>query len=606
MNEFNSGEAVVEPSSQVDLSAILDSSISLFGENEGFDDIISDLKQLRSRYASGTFRLAVLGQFKRGKSTLLNALLGDNLLPTDILPVTAIPTFISASPQLQARVVFQNKSSLDYPQYPQQSVADFLSAFVTEAGNPNNQQQVERVEIGHPAEILRMGLVLIDTPGVGSTFKHNTEVALRILPQCDAALFLVSPEPPITQSEIDYLKEVRRVLPRTFYLLNKVDTLDDRQRDVSIDFLARQLAIVTEATPPIFSLSARQGLQAKLSGDDDAWRRSGMKRLSTELINFFAEEKQETLESSILLRLTDQLNVLRLQLDLQLQTLLLPQSELKEKIAQFKLFLVDIAREKLVVADALVGDEKRMAQHLTAEAEKVRIAAKKQLLEPLEDYYINVEDIEELEREVRFVLNSKVASFFGEQMHQVAATINAEASALLQLHQQRMNVLLEKVRKTAAEIFSIPYHAPMADQAYVTFTSPHWSDDLFISDMDPFGQRLSRKLFRHNYRRKKTIKRLRDESLRLIGQNVEQINWTLRRGVDESFRQYGAQLNDQLDKTLDAINQALELALHKSDKQFLNGQSRESLMRELLAKLVPLQEALEWIKAKDKSDVGVC
>jgi ribosome biogenesis GTPase A len=586
------GAAAVESLAQSGLAKILDSSIHLLQGLDDYADICRDLSQLRSRNDSGTFRLAVLGQFKRGKSTLVNALLGDNLLPTDILPVTAIPTFISASARLSGRVVFQNQSVLDFPQFPEQTLTDFLARFVTEAGNPDNQQQVERVEIGHPAEILRQGVMLIDTPGVGSTLKHNTEVARRVLPQCDAALFLVSPEPPITENEIGYLREIRQILPRTFYLLNKVDTLDTEQTQASSDFLARQLAIVTGDVPPVLTLSARKGLQARLSGDKEGWRSSGMEQICSELIGFFADEKQQTLEHSIALRLSDQLQLLQLQLDLQLQALLLPQSELKEKIADFRQFLGDIGREKLAVADVLGGDVKRMAQHLTAEVGQVRIAAREQLLEPLEGYYQNVEDSEELERQVRAALNCGVAGFFSEQMPRVAAKINSEASALLRLQQQRMNGLLERVRKTAAELFSIPYHAPVAEQVYMTFTPPSWSDDLFISDMDPLGQRLSRKLLRRNYRHKKTIKRLREEALKLVGQNVEQINWTLYRGIDESFRQYGAQLDEQLERTLAAIQQALELALHKKDEQFLGGQTREATLREMLARLDKLQQAL--------------
>jgi ribosome biogenesis GTPase A len=584
--------AAAEILSQHGFSEILESSILLPGELDDFADIKRELIQLRARYDSGIFRLAVIGQFKRGKSTLLNALLGDNLLPTDILPVTAIPTYIYASGQRCGRVVFQNQAALDFPQFPEQTLSDFLTRFVTEVGNPDNQQQVERVEIGHPAEILRQGLMLIDTPGVGSTLKHNTEVAHRVLPQCDAALFLVSPEPPITANEIDYLKEIRQVLPRTFYLLNKVDTLNEQQIQASRDFLARQLASVTGDIPPVLVLSARNGLQARLSADDEGWRSSGMERICAALIGFFAAEKQQTLERSIALRLTEQLSLFRLQLDLQLQSLLLPQCELKERITTFRQFCGDIEREKLAVADVLSGDVKRMGQHLTADVEKVRQIAKNELLEPLEDFFRSVEDTEELERQVRATLNCGVAGFFGGQMQQVSTTINSEASALLRLHQQRMTGLFEQVRKTAAELFSIPYHAPLAEQVYMTFTPPSWSDDLFISDMDPLGQRISRKLFRRNYRHKKTVKRLREEALKLVGQNVEQINWTLRRGIDESFRQYGAQLNVQLERTLAAIQQAMELALHKKDEQFLNGQDREGVLREMSAQLDQLQRAL--------------
>ncbi len=202
-----------------------------------YSDNKNALNLLSGRLKKGQFRLAVLGQFKRGKSTLLNALLGDTVLPTDILPVTAIPTYISYSEILTAQVYFTNeRDSKSFSASQGGTLAEFLAEYVTEAGNPNNKNHVERVELGHPAELLQHGVVLIDTPGIGSTYKHNTEVAYQILPQCDAALFLVSPDPPITEVELDYLREICQQLPRTFYLLNKIDFLDESDRVASLSF----------------------------------------------------------------------------------------------------------------------------------------------------------------------------------------------------------------------------------------------------------------------------------------------------------------------------------------------------------------------------------
>jgi GTPase Era involved in 16S rRNA processing len=133
--------------------------------------------------------------------------------------------------------------------------------------------KVSRVEISHPAPLLQQGVVLIDTPGVGSTLKHNTEVAHQILSQCDAALFLVSPDPPITEMELDYLQQIKQQLPRTFYLLNKVDFLDENEKKVSLRFLADQLSRFYSSAPQVLPISARKGLQARQSGDETGWRK---------------------------------------------------------------------------------------------------------------------------------------------------------------------------------------------------------------------------------------------------------------------------------------------------------------------------------------------
>jgi predicted GTPase len=89
-----------------------------------------------------------------------------------------------------------------------------LTAFVTEEANPRNMLGVARVEVRLPSELLASGVVLIDTPGVGSTFQHNTAAANAVLEECDAALFVVSPDPPITEVEVQFLASVRQTVAR--------------------------------------------------------------------------------------------------------------------------------------------------------------------------------------------------------------------------------------------------------------------------------------------------------------------------------------------------------------------------------------------------------
>jgi GTPase Era involved in 16S rRNA processing len=81
------------------------------------------------------------------------------------------------------------------------------------------------VELFYPASILANGTVLIDTPGVGSTHRHNTEAALQVLPECDAVLFVASADPPITEVGLDYLRRLQSKTTRIFFILNKADYL---------------------------------------------------------------------------------------------------------------------------------------------------------------------------------------------------------------------------------------------------------------------------------------------------------------------------------------------------------------------------------------------
>ncbi len=553
---------------------------------EDYSDYLSEFESLRERLIAGQFRLAVLGQFKRGKSTLLNALLGDQLLPTDILPVTAIPTFIGHGEETAVLVTFAGEeSAVSFDPASGQSLGDFLNEYVTEAGNPENYRKVERVEVSHPAELLRQGIVLIDTPGIGSTHKHNTEVAYQILPQCDAALFLVSPDPPITEAELTYLKDIQQRLPRTFFLLNKVDFLDDAERIASLRFLADQLAPLCDGIPQVLPISARNGLDSRQKNDVEGWKNSGLQQVEQNLIDFFAREKQQILHASLSRKISDQLNGVIMQMKLSLSALMLPEAELKQRIEQFRQSLPAIEREKEAAADVLSGDLKRIVKRLTSEVDILRRCAKEAILSPVENYIKTISDTEELEQLVRASVIKDIPAFFTPVIREITATIETEATELLVLHQQRSNQLIEQVRKIAAELFDIPYHAPSAGRSYTTFEVSGWSHDLFISDMDPLGQRISRKFFTRKFRHKRTVARLRAEVLKLVNQNVEQIGWALRRGLDESFRQFGAELSEQLDRTIVASRKAMEIALEKSASHSQKTASREISLKQSLGKL---------------------
>jgi len=104
----------------------------------------SKLEEIAQRYSQGKIHLAVLGQFKRGKSSLLNALLGEKLLPTAVIPLTSVPTYIRYSEHPYVHVSFEgNKAGDTLSSKDPQEIQQFLSMYVSEEANPNNTLHVE-------------------------------------------------------------------------------------------------------------------------------------------------------------------------------------------------------------------------------------------------------------------------------------------------------------------------------------------------------------------------------------------------------------------------------------------------------------------------------
>ncbi len=153
-------------------------------------------EELRDKIEHNVFNLVVLGQFKRGKTSLINALLGAEILPTAIVPLTSIATILTYGPVLNIKVYFNDGrvTEIEPAALPQ---------YVTEKGNPKNEKEVREVIIHYPSPYLQDGVRLIDTPGVGSVFEHNTDVAYQYLPKSDAALFLLSVDQPVSKAELE-------------------------------------------------------------------------------------------------------------------------------------------------------------------------------------------------------------------------------------------------------------------------------------------------------------------------------------------------------------------------------------------------------------------
>ncbi len=216
-----------------------------------------DLGAARRRVVEDRFNLVVLGEFKRGKSTLINALLGRDLLPVGVVPLTSVVTVIGRprdrggdeSERLIVR--FAGGRERKYP-------VDELERYVTEARNPGNRLGVElaRVELEH--ELLRAGLELVDTPGIGSIHSHNTDVARAFLPHVDAALCVLDAGQPLSESERELFSEAAERVPRLLMVVNKIDYLDPADRDVALEFIRSALMeLLGPNNAEIFPLSAR-------------------------------------------------------------------------------------------------------------------------------------------------------------------------------------------------------------------------------------------------------------------------------------------------------------------------------------------------------------
>src|SRR5207247_10078541 len=129
--------------------------------------------------------------YKRGKSTLINALLGGPILPMAVVPLTSIVT--------EVRYRSEPGITIEHLDGRREEIAtEELAGFVTEPGNPLNQKRVRRAVVPPPSPFLRQGVGIVDTPGVGSIFEHNSELTYEFLAESDAVIVVLGADQPLS------------------------------------------------------------------------------------------------------------------------------------------------------------------------------------------------------------------------------------------------------------------------------------------------------------------------------------------------------------------------------------------------------------------------
>ena len=276
-------------------------SVLAYAIDHADDSRAEELADLGRRLRAGRIRVLLVGEAKRGKSTLGNALLGRAVLPSGVVPVTALATVVRGGGPAAADVVriTDSRGTREVP-------LDELAAMVTEAGNPGNRKAVTDVTVvvadGQDA-LLARGIELVDTPGLRAVFDHNTEEAEKALRRMDLAVLILSADPPISADERDLLHQLRELAVRVLVVINKADRLSTAEATEVEEFtrsvLAKAIGPTAAADVPVFRCSAREGLRARENGDDRTWRSSGLADLHDELIRLVDDHGTDDLRRNI-------------------------------------------------------------------------------------------------------------------------------------------------------------------------------------------------------------------------------------------------------------------------------------------------------------------
>ena len=560
-------------------------------EERGNAPALAELQRLHQNLEAERFHLAVLGQFKRGKTTLLNSLLGEELLPVGVLPLTSILTVLAWGEKPAMVVHFLSGESRELP------LAD-LPLYVTERENPGNARGVRQVEVHHPSPYLRGGLLLVDTPGVGSTLEHNTALTCSFLSRVDAAIFVLSVDPPLTQAEADFLLRAARDVHRFFFVLNKTDLIGAAELAEALQFTRAQLAKQAGLDgAELYALSARNALQAGRAGDSEALEASGMPRFERDLRRFLMEEKGKVLLESVAARLRRLAGELLFEIELEQKAAAGTLQELEEKqqVLAAELGRIEQARADMNVllasdvARLLARVEEDLRSHVEAELpgalrrlEELLVqhpAAGKAELTRLLDAFLAAE-VEEIFTRWRAAEDRRL----GEDFHQLSGRFGQSA-----------NTIVRRVQEAAARLFAIEVIALDAPESLRAGTGFDFKvEPLFYFPMEKVGFALPRFLFRHHLRR-----RARRALQQELDRNAGRLRFHYLERLERTSQDFRSDLNQRIDAALAGVRGALERA---AEALAATGAARQANQARLLRQLEALA-ALRPGEAPQPGDV---
>jgi len=549
---------------------------------------------LREKVEQNRFYLTVVGQFKRGKTTFLNALLGAEVLPVAILPLTSVVTMLRYGQQPGAEVVFQSGIRSTIP-------LNELADYVTEKGNPKNQRKVSHVVVVYPSEYLRGGVALVDTPGIGSVYTHNTQATYDFLPQVDAAIFVTSPEPPITNTEIEFLSALAGHVRKVFVVLNKTDLVSADQLHEVLDFTRRSLPeSIGAAANSVIAVSAAQALKAKEQGDQALFGASGFQRLEENLAGFLASEKTLVFYAAVTRNVRKLIADLRLSCELQIRAAQMPLDELRTKLAELDKHLAHAQEEGEDSQVLLQNSVSRIAHFVETEALDFAGNMVESLRAEIRRYWQDHPNLgrKELSSEMDRFLKARIERLFDNWRTQFERDTTEHFQQATNRFAKRVNELIADVRRTAGSLFGFSVQAFDATEELAELEPcGYFTDPVLDWGLGNAPLLLPPPVFRR-YLLRVMLRKAETE----LERNATRVAFDYKKRLNKSVGVFLEGMTAKLNETVDGIRSALTSAM---ERQAAGSAAAQVQLRSRQAAIARLDECERGLDSIGDAGVGI-
>ncbi|MEJ2656058.1 MAG: dynamin family protein [Desulfobacterales bacterium] len=536
-------------------------------------DVVDDLSKVKNnrdkklgeiteKLTIEQFNLVVMGQFKRGKSSFINALIGAEILPTSIIPLTSIVTILQYGEESKAIVRYLDETEEEV------HLTD-IPKFVTEKQNPKNKLRVKEVEILYPSDYLKDGVRIIDTPGVGSVFKHNTDVAYAYLPYVDAGVFIVTPDPPLGEAEHRFLKEVREHADKFIFVLNKTDLVEESDLYESMDFTTTLIREDLGQSINLYPVSAKFALLGKLNNDTDKLTRSNILSFEKDLKDFLHREKGKTFLRSVIGSLLKYTADETMAYKLEQEAARLSVEELRTKIASFEQYADTTQKDRDRQNFILEGHIRKLQQKLDDDLAALTLKELPVLLKKMEEKFAETTarniSSHDLEKDMEnFVFNEIIATF--NRVRQKEA--EKIASILEQIYldiAKRTNDIIENIVNMTSDLFQVELK-PFTTVEKLSKKGEFY----FLLKDDPGAIELIGLSIRFALPKFMTkgiiLKRMKETISGRFERHCGRVRYDLVRRIDDTSRKFKKTLNEKIDLTVTTIREALNRAMALKDQ----------------------------------------
>lgn len=576
--------------------------LKAFAEDRRDSKAVEAVEAITLKLDQNRFYLVVLGEFKRGKTTFINALLGKRLLPTGVVPLTSIVTMMKYGREEMAEVHFADGRTKGIS-------LEELAAYVTERGNPNNEKEVRQVEITYPSQYLQDGVYLVDTPGVGSVFSNNTDMTYGFIPKADAALFLIAADPPIGQSEVEFLKDVRQSIRKIFFVQNKVDRLDDEERRESMEFsrgvIEQRLGIQGVEIHP---LSAKLALEGKEGGDQDRIHKSFLPRLEEVLGRFLMEEKgREVLRSAsggALRTLSDE----EIALEIEAKALDTPLQVLEEKLERFEQEMKIVDQDAFDSRVLFEGEIKRLLQQLDMDLERFKRTEISRMLDGLDTAHAasRKASASDYAEAMETYVHEEVIRGFDGWLERETKKVEEDYSRVAQRFSVRTNEIVDRILEISSGLFDLRLERFQDKESLSSESELYYmvGEPPKFFDLEGALRFLSRSLLPKGISQKMILRDLKKKLPEIIDRNCGRVRADFAKRLQDSFLKFRWDLGLKLEATRDGIESAIQKTIEMKrrsqeevERKGAELRAQRSLLSEIKSDLLACASTIEALGA---------